>query len=388
MSKHDQNSTPRLGGVELARGIAAYGVILIHVGMVCAGHLSPATQSLQYFCGLTCVPFFLAASFYFAAQARPDNRGFASWLKNRAWRLLVPYALWTMIYTGLQLIQACLHPDHSEEIARILADPMGRLFFGASGVALYFLPLLFVGLVIMKILEPIFLRRSLPVLLVGFVSALALSLAVDWTGNQFNLDSDLAFRPLLHQWLGVSLGNFLVTLPPLRFLLVVLAFALRCLPYIFLGWIFSRLSPQFQISRSSRITTLTFAFLFIVCSSYVPESVIGYAILLIALLLPQPSAPQWILLVGRYSFAVYLSHQVFLEAIKLAGKHHLQYLGLTSAVLITTVVYVSAMGLAWIADNFGGKGPVAGKIDALKAAGFGIANTPAEMADALIKRMK
>jgi len=36
----------------------------------------------------------------------------------------------------------------------------------------------------------------------------------------------------------------------------------------------------------------------------------------------------------------------------------------------------------------GGKGTAAGKIEALKAAGVGIAHTPAEMADALIKRMK
>ena len=36
----------------------------------------------------------------------------------------------------------------------------------------------------------------------------------------------------------------------------------------------------------------------------------------------------------------------------------------------------------------GGKGTAAGKIEALKDAGVGIANTPAEMADALIKRMK
>src|SRR3984885_5517334 len=36
----------------------------------------------------------------------------------------------------------------------------------------------------------------------------------------------------------------------------------------------------------------------------------------------------------------------------------------------------------------GGKGTAAGKIEALKAAGVGIANTPTEMADALIARMK
>ncbi len=36
----------------------------------------------------------------------------------------------------------------------------------------------------------------------------------------------------------------------------------------------------------------------------------------------------------------------------------------------------------------GGKGTAAGKIEALQAAGVGIARTPAEMADALIKRMK
>lgn len=36
----------------------------------------------------------------------------------------------------------------------------------------------------------------------------------------------------------------------------------------------------------------------------------------------------------------------------------------------------------------GGKGTAAGKIEALTAAGVGIANTPAEMADALIKKMK
>ena len=36
----------------------------------------------------------------------------------------------------------------------------------------------------------------------------------------------------------------------------------------------------------------------------------------------------------------------------------------------------------------GGKGTAEGKIAALEAAGVGIARTPAEMADSLIKRMK
>jgi len=353
-----QNSS-RLLGVELTRGIAAYGVIVIHAGLVCESVRTPAVISLQYFFCLTCVPFFLVASFYFAALSSNQTEAFLPWLKQRSHRLLVPYALWTLIYTGLQLLQVLAHPGRMDGLRQLFSDPLGRFFFGASGMALYFLPLLFIGLLVQKILAPVFARGSPLVLGLGCLIALFISSAMLLTGNDDIFSPLPPFQPLLSSWFGSEPSLFWSTFAPVRFFLAFVALALHCLPYIFLGWIGARLGSWPLTSPSHRAFTAIPSLLLLI---WVPVAgyalltpLLGCAALLLAISLSGTGTSRWIVLVGRYSFAIYLMHQVPLEVIKFACHGHLHLLTLPLIFPISLAVFVACFAVAWLADQFGNK---------------------------------
>jgi len=352
-------NSSRLLGVELTRGFAAYGVIVIHAGLVCGSVRTPAAIYLQYFFCLTCVPFFLVASFYFAALSSSPTETFLPWLKQRSQRLLVPYAIWTLIYTGLQVLQVLAHPGRMDGLRQLLSDPLGRFFFGASGMALYFLPLLFVGFLVQRVLAPVFAPRSPLVLGLGCLVALFLSSALILSGNDDIFSQVPPFQPLLSHWFGSEQSLFWSTLAPVRFVLVVLAFAIHCLPYIFLGWICARLGPWPLSSHSHRALTALpslFLLIFVTLAGYtLLTPLLGCAALLLAIALSPAGNSHWIILMGRYSFAIYLMHQVILEVVKFACHGHLHLLTLPLMIPLSLAVFAICFAIAWLSDQFGGK---------------------------------
>ena len=63
----------------------------------------------------------------------------------------------------------------------------------------------------------------------------------------------------------------------------------------------------------------------------------------------------WAEVVGRYSFGIYLVHQVILEGIKLAVHNHPLPLNLSTVLPITLATFATAFVLVYLAERFGGK---------------------------------
>ena len=93
----------RLLGIDLFRGIAAYAVILVHSGDETWG--IPVDQSASEFRHLFyfAVPFFLATSFYFTTS-KPNINVYRKFWLSRFQRILIPYLVSMLVYSGLTLI--------------------------------------------------------------------------------------------------------------------------------------------------------------------------------------------------------------------------------------------------------------------------------------------
>lgn len=131
---------PRLGAVDAARLVAAFGVIVIH----CAPGTRGAAVVAEFFLN-ACVPFFLlTALFFFARESATPGGAGGAWLR-RARRLAGPYLVWTAIYWAA----------HAAKLI-VARRPVGELFtrdfavdallLGGSAVHLYFVPLLLLAL--------------------------------------------------------------------------------------------------------------------------------------------------------------------------------------------------------------------------------------------------
>jgi hypothetical protein len=105
----------------------------------------------------------------------------------RTERILVPYAVWTVVYTSMKLVK-------SHIIGQKLAiDPLGLVFFGGSAVQLYFLPLLLLmqGMALIVILLK---RNPLPWRMIGLVFFPVALLGYLGMAGQYYGFSDFLFR--------------------------------------------------------------------------------------------------------------------------------------------------------------------------------------------------
>jgi surface polysaccharide O-acyltransferase-like enzyme len=342
------------------RGGAAFAVIVVHVGLVCGGQVTAAAAYVQSLARFA-VPFFLAVSFYFAALSLlPGRRQEAplTWLKRRAQRLLIPYAVWSVIYILLQA--ANLRALHREEgIRHLFEDPIAKICFGGSGVALYFLPLLFAGLVAQRfVLRPL-LRRPLPTLVFLTVLAILLSGWVDATGNNFNMDESTAFLPALRQGFGAGIAVSWGLFGPVRILLVLLAHVIRCAPFILAAFVWARTLPHIEArTRPYTLLVLVAALMFCVGTLRLvpmPEALIGHSLLLLGLFAPTHLSPAllwWADRLGRYSFGIYLMHQVVLEILKLALKSRLHLpAGVPEVLGLSALTFASAFCIHVLAER-------------------------------------
>jgi peptidoglycan/LPS O-acetylase OafA/YrhL len=335
----------RLAGIELMRGIAAFGAIIIHASLVVPDGVTPAASDWQLTFSFV-VPFFLITAFFFAIRSEGTHHlSWREWMRHRAPRLAVPYAAWSIIYLLLRLGR--LYLEHGMQAAEdILRDPVHLLNSGGTSVALYFLPLLFTGLVLVRLLRTFLLRAPLGILALTFVAVVAGNLALYQAYHDYDSDEMFLLRS---------------EPAPVRLVLVMAAHAIRCLPLIVAAAIAVRRLPvpnsrPGQSILAVGLGALSFAvvaFITITIGNNAADLTWGISTFLLAWGASGLLAPNRIITVlGAYSFGVYLVHQVVLECMQIVVRWFMvpaQPVGMVGIIVISLMAFVLSMLIVGLA---------------------------------------
>ncbi|WP_310489431.1 acyltransferase [Chamaesiphon sp. VAR_69_metabat_338] len=313
---------PRLIGIDLFRGFAILAVAILHV--VDGGSISSIAGWRQITdVALFAVPFFLALSFYLAIEKlylSPQPYP----VRTRLTRLLVPYLFWSVAYLLYKLLKYGVAGEGSK-LANLFVDPLALICFGGAAFHLYFLPLIAVGTLQIKLLDLArFTSKSWQGLaLFGLVSLLGYEILLR-TGNEYQLDVGCAFKPLLTAVLPLGNSN-----PILRLVLAIVAWGLRCLPYICVAAILAH--PQTRkfrlnlVERQPVVWVLLFVILNLVGDRFLPSAVYevsrGYVALLAAIACSDRLKDnRFIKSFGVCSFGIYLIHLFAIEIFQSLAK--------------------------------------------------------------------
>ena len=323
-------------GIDLFKGVAAYGVVVIHsLGQVAW------TPSNGRFVGMfvaTVVPFFLAVALYFST-ARLLSSGSAGHLRDRARRLLVPYFLWSLIYlaarTGLYMASG-----RADDVRAMFGRPLDLVFLGLSSAQLYFLPLLFLGE-----LEATLAIRALGSHLhrpatVGLIAGMALLLA--WY-------HPLRYSPLLTDPCRAPSAHVLINLAN---------YAILCVPFVAGAILFHLarvqrladwLTPIGGVALVVVLVLLDLVSQFPFLDSALPppvrEVAFAFGFLLAAMAIsPAIPAVRWVASLGASAMGIYLVHPLaieFLELLLVRGRF-------TQAVVITPAHHAIFAAVAFL----------------------------------------
>lgn len=347
-------NTPRLLGIDLMRGIAAYAVVFLHSGDESSGlPISQATMSLRllfYFA----VPFFLATAFYFLTSKPEIDISWRFW-HSRIDRILIPYILWSIFY----LISRSFFFFQSHQMDsfwNLWGDPLSLVFFGGASYQLYFLPLLFVGtfsVAIAKYLQKIRANR----LAIGLLAILSLIIyeCLLQSGNTFRLNPNTAFQNIIH-----TAGWDIQSLPLLRLLLVQIAWLLSCLPYLFMGMLLLPLCHRInKWNQTARLITIflcasmflgSAAAIFIGIPDTVKNVLQAYSLLVLSIALSGYIKNNWLVQsVGDCSFGIYLIHPFAMLVVKGVFNKTLPILSQEVSILSIAIVSIGTFIISWSA---------------------------------------
>lgn len=338
----------RLSGIDILRGFALLGVAILH-----AGNGKPSSGWAKFLEDFStfAVPFFLATSFYFATKNFYSYKATFT-LQTRLSRLLTPYTYWILIYIIFTGLKYCVSGKASQ-FSQIFQDPISIIFFGSPAYHLYFIPLLVVGTILLKIVQKLFQTLiTLKILLILLPTSIILYQITLVTGNAFELGSNIAFQAV-----SLNLGLNLQELPALRVGLVTLAWSLRCLPYISLALLLQHPCIQKHHPQGSLLTIFFTGVFFLLINVFgrfiLPiamfEIVRGYAALFFAILLSTIFPESKVInSLGLCSFGIYLMHLIWVETIKtLLGRIAPSFINEVSVLTLLTFS-ISACLISWI----------------------------------------
>lgn len=304
----------RLVGIDLFRGFAIYAVILLHIDEGIQ-NIPTAWSKITDF-ALFAVPFFLATAFYFAINKLHQSKEPYP-LLQRLLRLLIPYGFWSIFYLLYKSAKYIAGGD-SAKLAGLFQDPLSIIFFGGAAFHLYFLPLLATGTLLIRLVENLIVRKfSLRVLGIFALVSVLLYEAVLLSDNGLKTPENMAFESLLRAIFPT--GN---SIPPLRLILVMFFWALKCLPYIMVAAVLTHpaLNQRFLklVSQHSLLGIIVFVILNAFGAFVLPPAIYeiarGYAALIAAIafsfLLKENSLFRSL---GLCSFGIYLIHLLFVE---------------------------------------------------------------------------
>ena len=345
-------STQRLLGVDLLRGIAAYAVVFVHSGDETLGlPISQNAIALRmgfYFA----VPFFLATSFYFLTSRNKIDISKQFW-RSRVERILIPYAVWSLIYVAFRSF-FFFQSKKIDRLWEFLQDPLAIIFFGGASYQLYFLPLLFTGTFLVAIAKYMAKIRT-NIIVVGLLTIFSMIIH-EWllsSGNAFGLNPNTAFQSLTASW---NMGS----LPPLRFLLVQVAWLIKCLPYIFMGMLLQPLCNQVNKWNSTYrlLTIFSCAIIFLLSnvgsfsgiSGTLKDILQAYSLLLLSIALSHYIQKGWIFQsVGACSFGIYLIHPFAMVGVKGFLAKILPNLSNEVSIISMMTISIASFAIAWVA---------------------------------------
>ncbi|CDM95067.1 MULTISPECIES: acyltransferase family protein [Limnospira] len=357
------NKPTRLTGVDLFRGLAAFGVTVLHSRGGTTG-APDLVSSWLIISASFAVPFFLATSFYLSFN-RFYSRGKLLNLGDRFQRLIIPYGFWSLIYVLSRIVKSLVLGNPQEAIG-VIADPIAIIFMGASAVHLYFVPLLFFGSLSIKLIEFLENQKNQPsqknrFLVLGVIISLILDMTLRFTNNSFRLGANVAFSGLTEQISWLSNDQVI-----LRIFFVIIAWIIRCLPYVFIAAIVAKYDYyQNIISRKipliagcSFLIFCVSTFGFLPINSMIPggtsitEILQGYSSLILAIALSYLMKDNPIIQnLGACSFGIYLAHHLSIEIFEFIVKKISP--GLLEPISATTILITAIFGFvtSWAIVN-------------------------------------
>ena len=339
----------RLSGLELFRGLAIYGVVLVHADEGISE--APFGWGILLKFAEFGVPFFIAGSFFLSVKKLLYGKKSYP-LVSRIRRLLIPYVFWTVLYLVYKLIKYKIDGD-LEQLNLLLINPLEIILFGGAAFHLYFIPLLIAGAFLLKACDLIKVEKFPPLstLLLWILSLIIYQIILS-TNNEFDLVTITAFKPILS-----SLPTNIASSPLIKIIAVELAWFLRCLPYLW-G---ALLIYQYQIDRKiqqlnfAQIAMIVFSFCLINGVGYlvIPEALQeimrGYSAILAAIAISSLLKESKVITsIGASSFGIYLMHLIVLDIFQIASNRlgflNLSHPSMFALLLITTCGFI----IPWI----------------------------------------
>lgn len=346
----------RLTGIDLCRGLAAFAVVLVHSGDKTWG--VPISERAIQFTSLFnfAVPFFLAASFYFATTKSPLNISLDFWQKKFK-RLAMPYLLWSAFYVILKSI-IFLATNNNEKFFQLLADPIAIIFFGGASYHLYFIPLLFTGS--LWLCSTNYLTRLQNSILFNslfFVFSIIIYQLLLNSNNNFRLGLYIAFPSLLELMQTDSLSYSIW-----RIFLVNISFLLKCLPYFLMAKIINELFTKNNykwLYKNSTTLLLFLIFLLVniwvkkIIPSAASEIVIAYSLLLFGISISKHLKDDRLIKnLGICSFGIYLIHPFIKSVVEIILIKVLPQVTQSVSIISILVYSISSFIFSWIFISF------------------------------------
>ncbi|BAZ02145.1 hypothetical protein NIES37_61540 [Tolypothrix tenuis PCC 7101] len=346
----------RFAGIDLCRGIAAYGVVLLHSGDKSWATVNPLSAKLSYLFDFP-VPFFLATSFYLLICRLNPDFSWNYW-QVRLRRIFLPYIIWTGIFLLVKTIMF-LALDQDNKLEELFKDPFSIIFYGGAAIQLYFLPLLLVGTSLMifaSYFDKINIHIIFPFIL-ALLSLISYHLLIE-SNNAFLLGPNIASQNLLGKLELIPNSSQVNEL--LRLISVITAWLVRCMPYFFIAitWKFILFKTNFTLPVSKFTATILAFLIFCIIDLFrdlfLPsgfrEVLLGYSLLAFGIALSQHlSNNRFIRNLGLCSFGIYLFHPLainFMEIlIKKIQPHILEQVTIFSQMIFS----LPSFFISWLA---------------------------------------
>lgn len=303
----------RLVGIDIFRALAIFAVIIVHIDQ--GVKVLPPSWSLITNFAAFCVPFFLATAFYLAINKLYESQGLYP-LRSRFAHLLIPYAAWSAFYL-LYKTAKYIAGGESSRLLGLFQDPLSLVFFGGVSYHLYFIPLLTIGTLLIKLVE-ILIRSKISLKSIGVIALLSLLVyeEVLFSGNGLKAPANIAFEPLLAAVFPGGNSN-----PPVRLFFVALVWALRCLPYIMVAMLLAH--PAVHKFRTQLIEKypVFWMLIFLAVNIFgaglpdgVEEIARGYTAIIAAISISSVLKENSLISnIGLCSYGIYLIHMFFVE---------------------------------------------------------------------------